>query len=89
MKALEKLHKTGVIHNDLKRDNIMIKVKKRMFRKDSFSLKIIDFGYGKFVGGAPHPTAQKEVLLQRCMHKDPDLAMGGPCSTHTDFYSFG
>ena len=51
VKALEKLNKVGVIHNDLKLDNIMIRKKERIFKKHTFSIKIIDFGYARPKGG--------------------------------------
>lgn len=88
VKTIEKFNRVGVIHNDLKADNIMIDVKKRIFRKNTYSIKVIDFGYCKFKGESPYPTLSKEKILDY-IHLDEALAEGGACSEETDFYSLG
>ena len=89
VKTIEKFNRVGVIHNDLKADNIMIDVKKRIFRKNTYSIKVIDFGYCKFKGESPYPTLEKEKMLNYYVHLDIALAEGGACSEETDFYSLG
>lgn len=83
--ALSDLHSTGVIHNDLKFDNIMIE---RDSRSNEDRVRIIDLGMSTFKGGAPYPN----IPLRRIVnfpHLDPCLCNGGKCSQRTDLYSFG
>ena len=79
VKALTKLNQVGVIHNDLKRDNIMIRKKERIFKKHTYSIKIIDFGHAKLKGASPYPNTDAE-RIKRFKQLDPALANGGPCS---------
>lgn len=83
--ALLDLHATGVIHNDLKFDNIMIE---QDDHSSDLCVRIIDLGMSTFEGGAPYPN----IPLGRIMHYphlDPYLCNGGKCSRVTDLYSLG
>ena len=75
------LNETGVIHNDLKCDNIMVSVK-----YGRCVIRIIDLGLSKFVGEAPYPYVSYRDIL-RFSQLDPSLANGGACSPSTDLYS--
>ena len=88
MEAICQLNSAGVIHNDLKADNIMVQIKKNIFRKTEFDIKIIDFGFAKFSGEAPYPEVSLKIL-KKCPQLDPSLAEGGSCSKFTDLYSLG
>ena len=81
--ALMALHSTGVIHNDLKMDNIII-------GKESGEIKvrIIDFGLSRIEGESPYPDLPLERVIE-FPHLDPSLANGGVCTKNTDFYSYG
>ena len=82
-KAIKKLHSTGVIHNDLKLDNVMVDL-----RKSDCSVKIIDLGVATYRGESPYPGVSSEIILQ-VPHLDPSLEQGGSCSEATDLYSLG
>ena len=60
MEVLIKLHSTKVIHNDLKRDNIMI-------QKDGnkYEIRIIDFGHARFAGDAPYGYSLDSVRIKK------------------------
>ena len=78
MVALEDLHSTGIIHNDIKEDNIMVNI------EDNCSVKIIDLGKATVAGGTPY-----KHYFMGDNHLDPMLENGGKCSKITDLFSLG
>lgn len=57
--AIMKLHSTGIIHNDLKMDNIIV------FKEtDKCSVFIIDLGLAMYEGESPYPGCTLESILQ-------------------------
>lgn len=83
VKATKKLNSTGVIHNDLKLDNVMVN-----FRTNRVQVKIIDLGRATFEGESPYPGVSTSKILNHSQ-LDPSLANGGPSSEATDLYSLG
>ena len=82
-KSVRKLHLTGVIHNDLKPDNLMVEL-----GKNHCSVKIIDLGLATYVGESPYPWVSSK-RIRKHPHLHPLLADGGSCSEDTDLYSLG
>ncbi|KAF2355709.1 Serine-threonine/tyrosine-protein kinase catalytic domain, partial [Trinorchestia longiramus] len=82
-KAIENLHRSGVIHNDLKFDNIMVSTDNLKPR-----ITLIDFGWATFRKKAPYSHISSEVM-SNYRHVSPKLAFGGECDNNTDNYSFG
>ena len=82
-KSTRKLHSTGVIHNDLKPDNLMVEL-----GRNYCSVKIIDLGLATYVGESPYPRSSLE-RIRKFPHLHPALADGGACSEDTDLYSLG
>ena len=83
--AILKLNSTGVIHNDLKLDNVMV-----LETFERIRVVLIDLGLSKFTGQSPYlPTLSVEAIQNYHSHLDPALAEGGLCSPKTDLYSFG
>ena len=78
-----KLHKTEIIHNDLKLDNLMVNMK-----QEEVEVKIIDLGMAQFEGGSPYQGISLE-RIHRYKQIDPLLANGGRCSPKTDLFSIG
>ena len=79
MNALAKLNQVGVIHNDLKRDNIMIQCGRKKFKEQTYCIKIIDFGHAKLEGMQPYLNLTSE-RIKKYVQLDPFLANGGACS---------
>ena len=82
LEALNHVNSSGVIHNDLKLDNVMACIK-----NDDCTVKIIDFGKATPVGGKPWGHNRNRVL--KFSDIDPYLASHGPCSAKTDLFSLG
>lgn len=83
-KAIEHLHFAGIIHNDLKFDNVMVS-------DDDLTsprITLIDFGWAMFEGKSPYPHISSEDI-DKFKHVCPKLALGGACDNSTDNYSFG
>jgi DNA-binding response OmpR family regulator len=79
MTALGDIHEKGILHRDLKPQNLM-------FRSDG-SLAVVDFGIAKHVDAADM-TGQGEVLgTPRYM--SPEQVQGKPLDLRTDIYSAG
>jgi len=67
----------GVIHADLKPDNIMLK--ERLHKK----VKIVDFG------SAFYTVARKAKYIQSRFYRSPEVILGYPCTSAVDMWSVG
>lgn len=77
--ALSHAHEHGVIHRDVKPQNVMI--------KNDGSIKLGDFGIA-LVNDAPHLT-QKDIILGSVHYMAPEVAQGKSVTVHADIYSLG
>jgi PAS domain S-box-containing protein len=81
--ALDHIHKRGIIHGDVKADNIMLATENDGARRRRVA-RLLDFGLARRdhheeeggVSGSPHYLA-------------PERASGGPASVSTDIYALG
>jgi serine/threonine protein kinase len=91
--ALAASHNAGIVHRDIKPDNVMI-------RRDG-SIKVLDFGLAKETGsfGSGSGSAEAQTLenaatspgliLGTPQYMSPEQARGKPLDARTDIFSFG
>jgi len=78
--TIEDLHQIGIVHNDLKFDNIMVSGVEK--------LKLIDFAWATSTSSSPYPHINPDSM-KFFPHISPRLANGGVCDYASDNYSFG
>ncbi len=83
--ALGTVHRAGIIHRDLKSDNIMLveTVSKR------FSVKILDFGIAKIRDGSDVSQTQNGLIVGSPEFMAPEQCFGQKIDHRVDIYAFG
>jgi eukaryotic-like serine/threonine-protein kinase len=77
--ALEHAHAAGVIHRDLKIENILL--------TPTHTVKLMDFGLAR-LRESPHLT-QDGALIGTFLYMAPELLMGEEASVQSDLYALG
>jgi len=82
--ALGAAHQSGIIHRDVKPDNVMV-------RPDGYA-KVLDFGLVKLAEVEPTPgtaNTQLGVAMGTLAYMSPEQASGEPVDHRTDIWSLG
>ena len=82
---LENMHNKGVLHNDIKTENILVE-----FRPPHFKVYIIDFGQATFrKGGIWIPLVDPDEADDMDDYLAPEVCLGKRSSPQSDIYSLG
>lgn len=87
--AVEHSHQRGVIHRDLKPQNVLLPVP---HGNSGLQPRIIDFGVAKAVFGSVAPASAETITGQRIGtpgYMSPEQFAGQPVDTRTDIWSLG
>src|SRR5215467_2449642 len=84
--GLSAAHELGLIHRDLKPDNVIV-TRKRDGREIA---KVVDFGIAKAVSDAPQDALTRSgLVIGTPEFMSPEQLLGDPVDARTDIYSLG
>jgi len=77
--GIEQAHRVGIVHRDLKSDNLMV--------AESGTLKVMDFGIARLIGGSR--LTRTGLLVGTLHYMAPEQIRGEEVDRRTDVYALG
>lgn len=84
-RALSAAHEAGIIHRDLKSENVVLSVK----GGDPDFVKVLDFGICKQVDGSSTSQTTPGMVMGSPDYMAPEQAAGVPANVKSDIYALG
>ncbi|GEP37095.1 serine/threonine protein kinase [Nocardioides psychrotolerans] len=81
LSALAAAHRAGLVHRDVKPENVLI--------ADDGRIKVADFGLAKAVSADTQHTATSGVLIGTVSYLAPELVVAGSADARADVYAAG
>jgi serine/threonine-protein kinase len=81
LSALASAHRAGLVHRDVKPENVLI--------ADDGRVKVADFGLAKAVSADTQHTATRGVLIGTVSYLAPELVVDGRADARADVYAAG
>lgn len=85
LKSLAEAHSRGLVHRDLKPDNIFLQT---VFGEEDF-VKVLDFGIAKSLATGSQSRTATGVIVGTPPYMSPEQARGTGIDTRTDLYALG
>jgi serine/threonine protein kinase len=82
--ALEAAHAVGVVHRDVKPDNIFV-----VERRGKDWVKLLDFGIAKLLPSGPDAPRLPGTVIGTPNYMAPEQSAGAPVDARTDLYAVG
>jgi len=80
--AMKYLHSKGLVHRDIKLDNILFQSKNRI------DIKILDFGIAEMVGSIKNSAFRRSLVMGTPLYVAPEV-LNGYCDFKSDIWSAG
>ncbi len=87
--ALDSAHAAGVMHRDVKPQNIFLLTDEDRFVTDRPIIKVLDFGLSRFIDAVGTQLTRAGVIMGTPAYMAPEQAGGGAVDFRTDIYGLG